>query len=247
MDDLSTPLLDSVNNKLANPEYPCEGGQTMPPTTSPQTMPPTTVPNTASPTPSPHTKTPTQLPTPEPTFSAVTPTIPPVMTSAPTAAPTSSQPQEPTPMYCPAGYTGLRPADSCTKFYHCVNGVVTGDKLSCTAGTLFDVRYNFCNWADQVTCDIEDPPITLSPTAAPTSSQPQEPTPMSCPAGYTGLRPADSCTKFYHCVNGAVTGDKLSCPAGTLFDVRYNFCNWSDQVTCDGGSIRRYLRHPKKD
>jgi hypothetical protein len=130
MDDLSTPLLDAMNHKLANPASSCGGGQLIPPTSSPQTK---------TPTKSPQTKTPTKTPTPEPT-SVIVPT--PVM-----------PPQGPTPMSCPQGYTGMRPADSCAKFYHCVNGVVTGEKIACPTGTLFDVNFSFCNWPSQVTCD----------------------------------------------------------------------------------------------
>ena len=230
MDDLSTPLLDAINQKLANPASSCGGDPFIQPTSPPQTSPPTSSPKTKTPTASPQTETPTKFPTPQPT-SAPIPTAP------------TLPPSGPSPMSCPQGYTGLRPADKCTKYYHCVNGVATGDKLPCPPDTLFDVNYDVCNWADQVSCDIDDSPDTPSPTVAPSLPPPQGP--MSCPQGYTGLRPADTCTKFYHCVNGVITGDKISCPPDTLFDVNYNFCNWANQVTCDS-SRRRDLRRIMK-
>ena len=142
MEDLSTPLLDAMNQKLRNSESSCGGGPVIQPTNSPQTSPPTNSPH--------HTKTPTmspkaKFPTPEPTSRVSVPTAP--------TDPPVMPPSGPSPLSCPQGFTGLLPADSCAKFYHCVGGVVTGDKLPCPPGTLFDVAYNFCNWSDQVACD----------------------------------------------------------------------------------------------
>jgi len=76
---------------------------------------------------------------------------------------------------------------------------------------------------------------TPAPTPVPALGPAPVPTPAStltCPTGYTGLRAHDDCTKYYHCLNGAFIGEVLPCPAGTLFDVSYQYCNWANLVTC---------------
>merc|ERR1712232_1084266 len=56
---------------------------------------------------------------------------------------------------CPEDYTGLRAWNNCYQYYHCVNGVVTGDLLNAPQGTLFDQNLQNNNWADQVTCVVD--------------------------------------------------------------------------------------------
>jgi hypothetical protein len=53
---------------------------------------------------------------------------------------------------CTSGYTGMRAYDQCTKFYHCVYGVVTGDPTSCPANTLFSEANQICDWDYNVEC-----------------------------------------------------------------------------------------------
>ena len=69
-------------------------------------------------------------------------------------------------------------------------------------------------------------PQTASPTTSISGSQER-----CCPSGFTGLRAFDSCAKYYHCVEGAVVGDPIACPASLLFDQSLGQCNWADQVT----------------
>jgi len=229
MQDLSTPLLDAVNEKLANPSIDCAGGGGGPPT----------APSTNAPNPSPITQPPVASPI-SPPSSPPTPSPTPPPTTSPTKAPVSP-PSGGGPPVCPNSFTGLIPSQACRGYYHCVGGILTGDEIMCGYGLLFDVRYNFCNWASQVTCTVSPPsptPPTSSPTKAPVS--PPSGSPSSCPSDFTGLIPVNNCSGFQHCVGGVKTGSELSCPAGTMFDIRYNFCNWASQVTC--GSGRRRLR-----
>jgi len=53
---------------------------------------------------------------------------------------------------CTSGYTGMRAYDQCTKFYHCVYGVVTGDPMACPANTLFSEDLQNCDWDYNVEC-----------------------------------------------------------------------------------------------
>lgn len=76
-----------------------------------------------------------------------------VKACAPTMAPTMSPPERPC---CPAGFTGLRPYDGCKKYFHCVNGLETGDVLDCPRNMLFDARAMSCMWKKKVECVEED-------------------------------------------------------------------------------------------
>lgn len=82
------------------------------------------------------------------------------------------------------------------------------------------------------------PPPTQAPTtpSPPTSTPPPTPpsnTALHCDSGYTGLRPYDSCKSFYHCVSGELRSAGVTpCPAGTLFDMEFQYCNWSHLVDC---------------
>merc|ERR1719266_131345 len=181
-------------------------------------------PTKTPPTPSPVTPTKPPKPTLPPTPSPVTPP-----TNPPTKAPIATPPTDNCSLSCNPGFTGLKAYAGCTKFYHCVLGKVTGSPLPCASGTLFDERYQYCNWESQVTCPPCSP--TVAPVAAPVAP-PTPPTGPCCPAGYTGLRAYDGCKKFFHCVNGVVTGSPLPCGRGTLFDADIQNCNWKDQVEC---------------
>ncbi len=83
-------------------------------------------------------------------------------------------------------------------------------------------------------------PTSANPTPYPSKMTPPDSHPtfdVTCPTGYTGIRPHDSCTKYFHCNNGEVVADAQPCPAGTLFDTTYSYCNWENQVTCELGSV----------
>jgi len=71
--------------------------------------------------------------------------------TVPLNEPSSSEP------CCPVGLTGLKAWDACTQYYHCVNGVVTGDLMNAPAGTLFDEILQNIDWYDNVfsTCVVQ--------------------------------------------------------------------------------------------
>jgi len=229
---------------------------TPPPSSPPTSMPVSQAPVSQAPVVSP-TPLPTAAPvvpaTPVPTIAPVVPATP-VPTSAPvvpaTPVPTLAPVVPPTPlptvlpvtpapvsaptpevMCCPEGFSGLRAYDSCTKFFHCQNGALYGaggSLTSCAAGTLFSNDGQNCFHAWQVTECVPDSCPSIAPTPSPPANEE-----MCCPTGFTGLRPFDSCKKYYHCVGGSVTGSPLPCGAGTLWDVNNNYCNWATSVQCD--------------
>jgi chitinase len=63
----------------------------------------------------------------------------------------NGNPPEGVPL-CPNGYTGLMAVDECSGYRHCSNGVVISQKVSCSAGTLYDESIKNCNWAWAFTC-----------------------------------------------------------------------------------------------
>ena len=53
---------------------------------------------------------------------------------------------------CPLEYTGYFATKGCTSYAYCQNGAVVGAPLPCVPGTLFDVTIGVCTWADSVQC-----------------------------------------------------------------------------------------------
>jgi hypothetical protein len=161
---------------------------------------------------------------------------PPTAPQQPVAPPTNAPVASPT---CVSGHTGLTLAPGgCTHYYHCVEGSIVGESTPCPSGTLFSESLQHCTWTYNVDCDNPSPvsltQAPVSPTLAPVPPTPpttddDEP---SCSSGYTGLRAYKQCTKYYHCVNGVVTGDPLSCPANTLFSEVLQNCDWDYNVEC---------------
>merc|ERR1712157_98352 len=139
-----------------------------------------------------------------------------------TPIPTSLTSEPSSGMSCPPGHYGLKAWLECTHYYHCVNGVVTGNPFACPTGTLFSESLQICDWESNVQCDG--------------SARTTSPSSLTCPSGYTGLRPWESCSKYYHCVNGFVTGEPLSCASGTLFNEILQNCDWNYNVQCDTSS-----------
>ena len=81
-------------------------------------------------------------------------------------------------------------------------------------------------------------PTTYNPTPSPSAlGALLTPSPSTlgviCPPAYTGIRPYESCTMYFHCNDGEIVADVQHCPSGTLFDTTYNYCNWAHEVTCE--------------
>merc|ERR1712176_124731 len=117
----------------------------------------------------------------------------------------------------------------------------TADQMwtSCADVTIAPPDLTATNKSEDEDEECSPTPTTPRPTAEsttkPTNSPAPPPAPSggpSCPSGYTGVRPADSCTRYHHCQNGEVGGDVHDCPPGTLFDVQFGYCNWDHLVTC---------------
>lgn len=64
---------------------------------------------------------------------------------------------------CPVDFTGYYPVPGCEAYVYCQYGQVVGDELPCNPGTLFEVTIQVCTWANTVHCDSSEHP-TRSPS-----------------------------------------------------------------------------------
>jgi hypothetical protein len=132
---------------------------------------------------------------------------------------------------CPRDFTGHAavPDSDCTRYVQCVDGRKVAGPLRCPRGTLFDPRYQYCNWDYQVeTCGGED---LLR---------------FSCPDGETGIFPYNRCEKYYKCVDGDVRSPLYTCPRGTLFNVDRQYCDWDYNVNDDTCTTARMATKIRK-
>lgn len=264
--DFSTPLLDAVNNKLAEPSANCAGSPSFTLAPSPTvTIDPTssTTKGTGAPTrltsfPTTETVPPTgstSSPTKGsalPTCSTISPTAstgsPTIVTGVPSPSPTKRYTADPTltnlSIFCPSGYSGLQASFNCEKYFHCRNGEVISELISCPVGNLFDNSTQQCNYDYNTTCGPPAPALpTLTPTIASTSHPTQVAAPaplpsvvsLSCSMDFTGLKASYNCEHYFHCSAGNVVSVLLPCPPNLLFDEAMGYCNYNYLVHCGLG------------
>jgi len=184
MPDLSTPLLDAVNSKLADPTLDCESFAYIPDSESPTISPQQNV-------------VPNNLPSPSAPQNVVTNNSQPL--SEPSAISATA------PMYCPDGFTGPRQNDLCTGYYHCVYGTPTS-VIKCPDGTLFDEKSMLCLYRDSVTCSETSSP-TITPSEIPPTSTPSK-SPTGLPTLPPSPRPMESITDAPVFYSNVILGDK---------------------------------------
>ena len=87
---------------------------------------------------------------------------------------------------------------------------------------------------DSTTQDLPNftTPTTTSTTTSQITDTPENPTTFYnlCYKG-DGFYTWFDCKSFYRCHNDQVS--YFDCPIGTLFDIKYNICNWSYNVKCE--------------
>ncbi|XP_068227286.1 probable chitinase 10 [Palaemon carinicauda] len=161
-----------------------------------------------------------------------------------TEGPTTKQPSLTTVPVCTNTFTcpgdGLwaDPCD-CQKYYQCYPGGV--NHLSCAEGTLWNQEAKYCDWPNNVECNIGGPVVTVKPTT-------EQPSPTSEPeCAYTFVCPGDGlwadpcdCQKYYQCSHG--NGYQYACGEGTLWFQNIKNCNWASECTkpslpvCEGNA-----------
>ena len=179
----------------------------------------------------------TRSPIPAPTTNPTPPN--PSSTPAPSPSPTTTPPTAGPPcgsgnvgngdcadrsMCCSEwGWCGTS-AEYCSRT-PCGNGYVgNGD---CADRSMCCSEWGYCGTSAEY-CKVDPSPSPITPTPPPVSGggSPQCP-----PNGYV-LIPSAKCEGFYHCMNGAIMGDMVLCPTGTLFNKDVSVCDWPSNVNC---------------
>lgn len=124
----------------------------------------------------------------------------------------------------------------------CLNGAK--HELSCPAGQYWNVDRDYCDFIDNVECDIEP---TDSPTDSPsetttdgTTIEPGTEEPVTeCPLVDDITKPIHfphptDCSKFLKCLNGNTV--EYNCPEGQYWNVEKNYCDYKENVECESES-----------
>jgi len=143
---------------------------------------------------------------------------------------------------------GLFPHDDCEYYITCWDKRAVLWK--CTEEMFFDLRYNGCDYAENVDCGSRsrnpEYPGTRTPPTTSTTSDPSQPSttagPTTPPPNGTfectenGAFPhAERCEYFWNCWEG--DANLMHCQNDWLFDLTYDGCNFPEMVDC--GSRQR--------
>jgi len=117
----------------------------------------------------------------------------------------------------------LRDAQSCNKYYVCLNGKPIPGQ--CPRNLNFDIKRKVCNFPSLVDCSVDEVPESVTRPWSPESGP-------DCKSLKNGayVRDSRSCSKFYICANGRAISRQ--CPRGLHFDLNSNFCNYPSLVQC---------------
>ena len=226
MDDLSTPLLDAINNKLANPYSNCadDNSYTYAPSQGCFTSSRPTIKGTDSPTQSPSVA-----------FSA--------------------QPSESSCLdkegrfYWRKNNEGKVVSRTCIWLSETASerqkskacNMEEGDGDLPLAKEYCPATCGSCPTTAPSMVPTSFPTKTPSVSPSPTSSPSKLPTKApsaeaSCPTGFTGMiaAPVNTCTHYQYCQNGVKNGDPVACPEGTRFREERGYCDFYYAVWCNG-------------
>lgn len=137
---------------------------------------------------------------------------------------------------------GLFPHEDCDYFVTCWNKQPV--LWRCTEDMLYDLRYNGCDYAENVDCGDRRRPPGVSPTRTPpTTSTTTDPsitttTPVTTPAPNgtfdcpeDGAFPHEErCEYYWNCWEGVAY--LMHCQLDYLFDLTYDGCNFPEMVDC---------------
>jgi chitinase len=227
MDDRSTPLLDTMNKKLADPSMSCGTGTPLAPTVP-------DVPTTKAPTPpssAPIVPSTSQTPSPAPTGSSA-----PAAATQPTPAPTGQAPTPAAPIRAAPTPVSLAPAAAPTTSGNTTCGDGNRGNGVCSDPSLCCSQFGWCGTSaahcETISTAPNPVPVATPPVTSPTPPTPTASTAPECPSSGSALIPSAQCKGFYHCLDGAVISDMIPCPDGTLFNKAVGVCDWSSNVHC---------------
>lgn len=141
---------------------------------------------------------------------------------------------------CPPKVTGqFVYAMSCNQYLNCWKG--RGTVQNCAAGTLFNPKTLSCDFPNKVECitgpkynSVRQRSISQPKSFDQSTNHITEVKQISCPEGFSGLIPNyTDCSKFISCNQGQQFS--MDCPAGTLFNINQNVCDFPYKTTCFSG------------
>lgn len=119
--------------------------------------------------------------------------------------------------YCPKDHNGKVPAEYCSSYVECINGV-QGDRHFCGPGTKFDIASQTCVWpSDLKVCEPYIAYLRGYTTDAYADGT------NYCPDDYDGRAPVYMCAGYVNCENGKYISG-AQCQYGTKFDTDTQMC-----------------------
>jgi hypothetical protein len=119
--------------------------------------------------------------------------------------------------YCPKNHNGKVPAEYCSSYVECTDGV-QGDRHFCAQGTKFDIVSQTCIWPSDL--EVCEPYIAYA--RGYTTDMYADGT-NYCPEGYDGRAPVYMCSGYVTCENGKYISG-AQCQYGTKFDTDTQMC-----------------------
>lgn len=121
-------------------------------------------------------------------------------------------------------------ADQCDKYYECGKNGKTVERL-CDDGFQFSEEIRDCDYPHNVKCKDRK------------NLQPSQSTNPLCPRrnGFYPFPPAESCSKFYHCLEG--TAYEKQCPEAVIFDPSIGTCiqpDLSSRKDCSASTVLNF-------
>lgn len=118
--------------------------------------------------------------------------------------------------------------ENCNKFYKCDRGLPV--TLECPDNLLYNSILGICDWPVNVDCGDRVLPETIS-IVLPGSNRPLAVYEACANDKTNGLLLAhEHCNRFYKCSYGLPVA--FSCPAGLLYNIEQQWCDWQTNVEC---------------
>lgn len=130
----------------------------------------------------------------------------------------------------------------CNKFYVCQGGRPVS--LACPANLFYNPENEQCDWPFNVNCGGR---FTVNSVRVETNPLSSDDTVTSCSQydSEGALIAHENCNRFYKCNGGKPVA--LDCPAGLVFNIEVQYCDWSSNVECGDRTIAEIEKEDTQD
>ncbi|KAI1289241.1 Peritrophin-1 [Halotydeus destructor] len=131
---------------------------------------------------------------------------------------------------CPTSNGMFPDPSSCTKFYHCANGIPY--LKDCPATLHWNARAMICDWPQNANCGqfgqfLDQRQTTLRPQRRPATLDQS----YRCPIQFGYVAKRDDCNQYYSCSQWS--GIARNCPSGKHWNSNDQRCDWPEIALCD--------------